>query len=303
MIATATRKGPMVATSLQTELARQILDLAKDEGWAAGTRIPEQALAERLGVSRTPVGKALKFLAGHGILVPVAPRGYALAKPVDRAVRQAVPLPPSEIESLFARIMLDRARGELAQEVSESELSERYGAPRGTVRKVLLRFARDGLAERLRGHGWRFADTLDDEAAVDESYVFRLATECAALRAPGYRVDRARLEALRRAHLDLLARAGEAITREEWFDVNAAFHEAVAAWSHNRFFLQAVRTQNSLRRMQEYSTFEELGAERIRTSCEEHLAVLDSLDKGDLEFAEALLRRHIARAASYSREG
>ena len=291
----------MDATPLQTELARQILDLARDEGWEAGTRIPEQALARRLGVSRSPVGKALKFLAGHGVLVAAPPRGYALARRVDSAVRQAVPLPPSEVEALFARVMVDRARGALAQEVSEAELSERYGAARGTMRKVLLRFARDGLAERLRGHGWRFADGLDDERAVDESYEFRLATECAGLRAPGFKVDPQRLETLRRAHLDLMARAGEAITREAWFEVNAALHEALAAWSGNRFFLQAVKNQNSLRRMQEYSDFSALGAERIRTSCEEHLAILDALAGGDVAFAEALLRRHLTRASQYSR--
>lgn len=290
----------MDATPLQIELARQILDLARDEGWEAGTRIPEQALARRLGVSRSPVGKALRFLAGHGV-VAAAPRGYALARRVDNAVRQAMSLPPSEVEALFARVMVDRARGTLPQEVSEAELSDRYGAARGTMRKVLLRFARDGLAERLRGHGWRFADGLDDEKAVDESYEFRLATECAGLRSPGFRADPQRLEALRRAHLDLMERAAATITREEWFEVNAAFHEALAAWSGNRFFLQAVRSQNSLRRMQEYSDFSALGAERIRTSCEEHLGILDTLAKGDVEFAEALLRRHLTRASQYSR--
>ena len=51
--------------------------------------------------------------------------------------------------------------------------------------------------------------------------------------------------------------------------------------------------------MQEAASFEELRAERIRQSCEEHLAVLDAVEAGNLDWAEALLRQHLKQAAEY----
>ena len=44
----------------------------------AGERVTEAALAERLGLSRTPVRQALPALAQDGLLVPVGKRGYAV---------------------------------------------------------------------------------------------------------------------------------------------------------------------------------------------------------------------------------
>lgn len=285
------------ASPLQTELARQILDLARDESWAEGRRVPEQTLARRLGVSRSPVRGALRLLASRGVLRQEPGLGFILSAPVPDPVSGGEIVPRSEADDLFAVMASDRANGHLPAEVSESELSERYGASRGVIRKVLLRFAAEGLAYRQRGHGWRFAEMLDNPEAVAESYRFRIAVECAALRQPSFAPDRARLDQLCRAHEEIMAKAPGTVTREEWFRINAAFHEALAAWSGNRFILQAVRQQNSLRRIQEYAAFERIGPERIEQSCREHIGILAALKDGDVDFAEALLRRHLSLAA------
>lgn len=288
----------MEATSLQIELARQILTLAESEAWTTGERIPELRLARRLNVSRSPIRGALLFLKDRGLIEPCDGGGFALARKVDGEATARAVIPPSQAEALFGRVMADRAKGVLAQEVSEAELSERYRVSRGLMRKILLRFAHDGLIRRLRGHGWRFVDTLDDERSVEESYEFRIAVECAGLRARMFRADPGRLAVLRRSHASIMERPSETIAREEWFDINAAFHETLAEWSGNRFILQSVRQQNSLRRMQEYAEFSTLGSNRIAQSCREHLAILDAIEDDDLAFAEALLRRHLSQAAN-----
>ena len=95
-------------------------------------------------------------------------------------------LPRSPLEELHRRMMRERSSGALAQEVSEAELLARYGVPRGVIRKLLMRFAAEGLAHRLPGHGWRFVDTLVGEQAFNESYEFRMVIECAALRSPTF---------------------------------------------------------------------------------------------------------------------
>jgi DNA-binding GntR family transcriptional regulator len=285
-----------LASSLQTELARQIVSLALDQGWNSGQRLSELALANELGVSRSPVRAALNALAGHGLVRYEPRRGFVLARLPSDADQIDGVTPPSEIEALYGRIMTDRAAGALPAEVSEAELSDRYGSPRGQVRKVLLRFAADGLARRLRGHGWAFTESLDTPDAVAESYQFRLVIECGALRQPGFRVDPAALATLHAAQKEILNAPAASITRERWFRVNAAYHETIVAWSGNRFLLQAIRQQNNLRRMTEYADFDELSEARIQRACGEHIAILEALAEGDLDYAEALLRRHIERA-------
>lgn len=282
------------ASSLQAELARQIMEIARDEAWPLGQHVPELALARRFGVSRSPVRAALEMLAKRDVLRLKPGEGYLLTRDLDGAAEELASL--SDGENLYTAIMSDRAGGRLERQVSESELSSRYRATRGAVRKVLMRLAAEGLAERLRGHGWRFAETLDTETAIAESYRFRIAVECASFRQPGYAIDAAQMAQLRRAHERILALQSGSVDGKDWFRVNSSFHEALAAWSGNRFILQAVRQQNKLRQLNEYADFPTLGQTRIGQSCREHLGILDALESRDLTFAESLLQRHLRLA-------
>jgi len=290
---------PEGASPLQIDLARRILDRIKDSGWAAGTRISAPELARMFGVSRSPISAALDLLVEQGVLKPMETRGLQVARDVSDIDPEDI-LPSSPLEDLYGRMMRERALGELPQEVSEAELMPRYGVSRGVVRKLLLRFAAEGLAQRLPGHGWRFADSLVGEDAYRESYEFRIAVECAALRSPRFKADPQQLLPVRRAHERILSESKGKTGGDEWFRINAAFHENLAACSGNRFLTEAVRQQNNLRRMQESAGFEELPAERIEQSCREHLAILDAVEVGEIEWAEALLRQHLRQASEFA---
>lgn len=286
------------ASPLQIDLARRILERLCDSGAAPGARVSAPELARAFGVSRSPVSAALELLVEQGILAPLPTRGLQVARDLADVDPHAL-LPRSPIEDLYKRMMRERARGELLQEVSEAELIPRYGISRGVVRKLLLRFAAEGLVQRLPGHGWRFVDTLVGDEAFRESYEFRMVVECGALRQPGFKADPARLAPIRRAHQRVLDAGGRHTGGDEWFRINAAFHENLAACSGNRFFTDAVRQQNNLRRLQESAGFDELPARRVEQSCREHLAILDAIEAGEIEWAEALLRQHLRQAADF----
>ena len=196
-------------------------------------------------------------------------------------------------------LLRDRATGTLDSEVTETELAGRYGVSRAVLSRALARLASQGLIERQRGHGWRFADALESERAHEESYEFRVAIECAALGAAHFQADARQLADMRRRHEEILA-APERVGSRVWFDTNAAFHEMIAAFSGNRFFQQAIRYQNDLRRLREHAEFSSLSRARIEQSCREHLEILSAIEQDDRDWATALLRRHLDQALDYS---
>lgn len=283
-------------SDLQRELARKVLARLQSECAAAGQRLSVPGLAREFGVSRSPMTGALNLLNEAGVLRPAKPRGLEIARDLTEIDVDSL-LPASPLEALYRRIMRDRASGRLPQEISETELMPRYDISRGTVRKLLMRFSAEGLAKRQPGHGWRFVDMLDAETTA-ESYEIRQIVECAALTSPRFRFDPERAAIIRRAHERLLS-GGAGIDGDAWFQVNADFHEGLASFSQNRFAVEIVRQQNNLRRMGEAAAFEDLPTERIRQSCEEHLAILDAAEAGDREWAAALMRRHLHGSAMF----
>lgn len=288
-------------STLQLDLARRIIDRIRDAGLSVGTRISAQELARLFGVSRSPITAALDLLVEKGVLQPMEKRGLRVARDVV-TLNLAEILPNSPIEELYRLMLRERAQNVLPHEVSEAELMPRYGVSRGTVRKLLMRFAAEGLAQRLPGHGWRFVETLVGDDAYRESYEFRAIVECSALRTPHFKVDREIAAQIRRSHERILNDPASRTGGGAWFRVNAFFHENLAGFSGNRFLTDAVRHQNNLRRMQESAAFSELPTARIEQSCREHLAILDAAESGDLGWAEALLRQHLKQALDFGME-
>lgn len=282
-------------TPLQRDLARRILEHLRDASVPAGTRVSAPELAALFRVSRSPIAGALSLLVERGVLQPTQTRRLEVACDLANANLDSI-IPVSEVEDLYTRIMRDRSRGELPIEVSENELMPRYGVSRGVIRKLLMRFAAEGLAERLQGHGWRFVASLDSADTLKASYEFRLILECSAFRVAGYQTDAHKIGQLRSAHQRVLTVGRGVITATEWFHVNSSFHETMASFSGNPFLTAAVQHQNNLRRMWEAAIYQHLPVDRIKVSCEEHLSILDAAESGNLEWAESLMREHLKKA-------
>lgn len=284
---------------LQRELSAGIMDLIRSERLAPGTRLAEVALAERLQVSRTPVRAALKLLAARRLVHAGASRGYFVADAVPAAHKAPRKPSPDDTDRLFLAIARDRRTKRLPDEVSERDLMQRYDATRPVVQRVLAKLAEVAAVQRKPGHGWRFQPTIADAAARDESYRYRLLIEPAGLLEPGFRLDPVWAAEMRRRHQETLATPWSDTASIAFYEMNAAFHEGLAAASGNRYLLVAVQQQNRLRRFANYDwTF---GHERVVVNCREHLAILDQLEAGEHEAAAALLRRHLESAAKLKR--
>src|SRR6056297_1397356 len=164
-------------TDLQLRLASQIVEKAVDEGWQQGRRLKESEIAEELGVSRSPVRRALAYLQEEGIANREQNRGFYLAQAGSQLSGHEPDMPVTEDEALYESLIRDRVEGTLKEVESEADLLRRYTASRSVLNRVLTRLSREGIVARNQGYGWRFLPTLNTERAHDESYRFRLLIE------------------------------------------------------------------------------------------------------------------------------
>lgn len=279
-------------TRLQQEIAERILQLARDDALAAGAWLNENATARRLGVSRTPVRAALDHLAEQGVVRRHLNKGIEILK--LPAAGDSV-LPPEEIDLAMVRLAHERENGLLPDEVSELEVMRRYELGRPEAQKLLARLADLDMVERKPGYGWRFLHEPRDQRLREESYRFRLIIEPLAMLEPGFHLDPGWIAEMRARHAETLRQPWRESSSVAFYEMNADFHEGLAAATGNRYFHSAVRRQNQLRRLSNYDW--DHGFERVQVNCTEHLGMLDHLEAGENEVASALMRSHLLRAS------
>lgn len=283
-------------TRLQQEIADRILQLVRDDALAAGAWLNENATAKRLGVSRTPVRAALDHLAEQGVVRRHLNKGIELVSlPAASDSARA----PETVELAMVRLARERENGLLPDEVSELEVMRRYELGRPEAQKLLARLADLDMVERKPGYGWRFLHEPRDQRLRDESYRFRLLIEPMAMLEPGFRLDPGWITEMRARHVESLERPWRESSSIAFYEMNADFHEGLAAATGNRFFHSAMRRQNQLRRLSNYDW--DQGMERVRVNCTEHMAMLDHLEAGENEVASALMRSHLLRASKLRR--
>jgi len=108
---------------------------------------------------------------------------------------------------------------------------------------------------------------------------------------PEFQADSPLLKHLRQQHEGLLDSDFKTLKVARIFEIDAAFHEAIAACCHNRFLMQAIRQQTKLRRLSAHSG--SVSRRRLEESCREHLIILDTIEAGELAQAAELMRIHI----------
>lgn len=281
--------SPLIPT-----LARRIVEMIRRENYPVGHRLTEQALCDELAVSRSPVRKALQYLAETGAVTSEPNRGFQVARQAAELAALDVAPDPASDEAAYLRIASDRIHGQLPDEIAEADLMTRYALPRLTVQRILNRMARESMVDRKPGRGWVFRPLLSTVESHRESYRFRMIIEPAAILEPGYQVDRAELEKCRREQAELLDGGIERCTPTELFRAGVHFHETMIAGANNRFLLDSLRTLNQMRRVVEYGT--RLDRARLHRQCEEHLVLIDLLAKGERMEASQLLRQHLNTA-------
>lgn len=291
MSVSVSERAPGNKREMTEGLAAQILEHIRGSGLAIGTHITAQELAERFSVSRFPVGQALQLLATKGVLSHERNRGYFVSEAKDVSPETLGLVAKDETSDIYFRIAEDHLHGRLPDPASEAYLKETYGTTKAQLNTVLGRIAQEGWAERRPGYGWSFSPMLTTPESLEQTYRVRLALEPAALLEPTYHLDPETAARCREAELRLLAGAIETDSADALHERGVRFHEAIIGASGNPFFLEAVRRINRVRRLLSYRSM--IDRKRYRQQCEEHLQILDLLERGKNEEASQALRRHL----------
>lgn len=291
MSASASERAPGSKREMTEGLAARILDHIRGAGFTQGTHVTAQELAERFSVSRFPISQALQLLASKDVLTHERNRGYFVSAAKDASPETLGLVVRDDTTEIYFRIAEDHLHGRLPDPASEVYLKDAYGATKGQLNAVLSRIAQEGWAERRPGYGWSFSPMLTTPESLEQTYRVRLVLEPAALLEPTYSLDPDTAARCREAELRLLGGAIETDSADALHERGVRFHEAIIGASGNPFFLEAVRRINRVRRLLSYRSM--IDRKRYRQQCEEHLQILDLLERGKNEEASQALRRHL----------
>ncbi|PAU78821.1 GntR family transcriptional regulator [Halomonas salipaludis] len=275
-------------------LAQQVIGLVLERGMRPGDHLPEQAFSQACSVSRTPIRAAFKLLEEKEILSWREEEGFFLEIGRADELTEAVHRLEDMEDSLAQRILSDRADRRIGDIQSVSALVRRYNVTRSSVLNALKILSRDGVVTQLPGRSWAFQPMFDTPKAVDESLAFRLATEPQAILAPGFIMDIKKAGLLKLRMQELLETQEGLITSTGFLRLDTEFHSFIAECSGNRFARGALMAHHRLRR----ATQKDISIPdfRLRQSLDEHLEILDSLERHQFELAADQMVLHLRRS-------
>ncbi|MFO1149924.1 MAG: GntR family transcriptional regulator [Alsobacter sp.] len=279
-------------------LANLIVDMARSLRLKVGHHFTEQWLAEALSVSRTPVRSALKLLADRGVVEARRNQGFFLAIAWNELeAKHTLDVPSTPEEALYTTLVRDRLAGRLSDSITQTDLARLYSVNRVVLLRTLSRMSDEGLIARNKGQGWTFLPTIDSASARRSSYEYRMTVEPAGILLPGFSIDVLALKRMQADHDFAFAHAAS-MSDGALFELDASFHETIAGFSGNAYFLQAVQQQNRLRRLFEYQSYP--NRPRVRVWLREHLTILKALEADNRADASQLLFTHLENAIARS---
>ena len=252
-------------------LARFIAEDLRANPLDPKTPLTLAGLAERYGVSLTPVRQAVQELLSVGVLEKT-PTGRL------RLGTSTPTLPPIALrqweDDLRQEILTRSLRGE-SDFLREEALAERFAVGRTALRHVLSRLAGQGFLTHEPRRGWRVrALSLAD---VADYLIVRERLELLALELALPKLDSARLQALRDANTDegldnslhalLITAAGNRYITE-FFAQEGVYYTALFDWATPE-------------------------ADRVAEMAAQHREIVDALIARDAPYAAAALAAHI----------
>jgi DNA-binding GntR family transcriptional regulator len=171
---------------------------------------------------------------------------------------------------------------------SAPTLAATFGVSATPVREAMLDLAKEGLVEALRNKGFRVTELSPRD--LDELTELRMLIEVPTTARLAGRLDPAAVRELR-----TLARAIEKGAAADdliaYLDADREFHLTLLGHAGNRHLVELVAGLRSRARL--YGLGQLAGSGLLTDSAREHTQLVDLLERGDRDGAEALMRQHI----------
>ncbi|MFT4182764.1 MAG: GntR family transcriptional regulator [Rhizobium sp.] len=286
----------MRSSQLTTNIAKEIAQLIRSGELKPEEHLSTQGLADKFGVSRSPVREAMQVLFEQGLLEQKPNRGFFVSATVTIEENGAPDDQLPETMSDYHRLAEDWLTDRIPADVTEQMLRERYDLTKAQLNDILVRAAREGWAERKQGYGWRLLPVAKTAEAFEQIYRFRMLIEPAAMLEPTFALDRKIIEEQRRIQERMLATDIRNLPAERLLYNGSLFHEELIKMSGNPFFHISLVRVNRMRRLLEYRS--NVDRDRLHVQCQEHLAILSLLEKGEIVEASYAMRRHLGGALS-----
>ncbi|TMR97096.1 GntR family transcriptional regulator [Nonomuraea basaltis] len=176
-----------------------------------------------------------------------------------------------------------------AQRLVESELAERFGVTRGSIRAALIDLTAEGLVERIRNRGARVRVVSVEEAVAITECRMVLEGLCAAKAAARVTDEQlSELTALGEAMVKAVA-DGEPLT---YSALNRELHACVRDISGQRPAVELLERLNAQLVRHRFQLALRPG--RPQQSLSEHLALIEAIRTRDPEAAQAAAHAHLA---------
>lgn len=185
--------------------------------------------------------------------------------------------------------ILDR-KFDPGEPLTEHELCRRFKVSRTPIREALAKLERDQLVRVVPKKG-AFVRTLSHDE-IRELYQIREVLEGLAVRLATPRVDGAELEDFERRFRELRARGGR-------LDVTAVralgdeFHRFLLKKADNARLLELLEQLRE--QIRPVWTMSIMAPRRVQEILREHLGMIETLKRADVDRAERLMQRHVRR--------
>jgi DNA-binding GntR family transcriptional regulator len=177
---------------------------------------------------------------------------------------------------------------EPGQVYSAPTLGETFGVSPTPVREAMLDLVREGLVISLPNKGFRVTEV--SESDLDDVAQLRLLIEPPMVHQVVGAIDPAGIDRLRESAQRIVdaARAGDLI---EYVSCDLEFHITLLGYAGNKLLLEIVTDLRNKTRLLGLLPLLESG--KLIESAEEHHTIMDLVEAGEADQAEAYLHKHI----------
>lgn len=219
-------------------------------------------------------------------------------------------------DKIYGEVINSILKGEFAKEgklPTETDLAERFGVSRPTVREALTRLRSNGIITSRRGSGSyvvrmpemnvRQLTSIESIQDVERYYAFRMCVESGAAGLAAVMHTGQDMDLLNAAYADL---ANAVATNAPGVDEDIRFHLAVAAASHNKFFISTVEfIVGPIRQCMELArnVLQKNNGNWASQIENEHRAIVDAIAQRSSDEASNAMHQHLVNARRRIFEG